>query len=185
MRERAAASRKMKRSRLRVPGWSGHPTNKHSALCIPASRIPVPVEDVGGGSDHLDAVQHRRRKQRGVVRRVIWIALCGQEVGALGAVQLQCVREPRSRRWRYRNIARFLDPGVLRAEPAALRHFLAAKTRGAPPGAGGKPDRGRSQPFAESADEFTPRAPVFKGSFRHRGEYYTSVNVRLKPVWLW
>ena len=33
--------------------------------------------------------------------------------------------------------------------------------------------------------ELRRRASLFEGSFRHRGEYYTSVNVRLKPVWLW
>jgi hypothetical protein len=65
-----------------------------------------------------------------------------------------------------------------------LRDFFATKPRGPSLGVDRQPDCGRIELFAMGADEFSQRPPLFERSLRHRGEYYTSVNVRLKPVWL-
>ncbi|KDR31757.1 hypothetical protein BG60_30290 [Caballeronia zhejiangensis] len=143
-------------------------------MLVPAQRVPLTIEHVGGRADQPDGLEQRGGR---VLRSRIGlggIALGGEleKIRTFGARQLQRDGDAREGIGGSGHGPALLDPGVPgRAHAAQLRDFFAAQAGRAAARAGRESDRLRRQPFAMRADELAKRV---RGRF---GEGFVLVDV--------
>ncbi|KDR44437.1 hypothetical protein BG61_12035 [Caballeronia glathei] len=130
-------------------------------LRVPAQRVPLAVEHVGGRADQRDGFQQRggRVERGGIGLGGIALGRELEQIRPLGARKLQRDRDARERIGGSGYRAPLLDPRVPgRTHAAQLRDFLPPQSRRAAPRRGRQADGERRQPFAMRADEVAERA---------------------------